>query len=100
MAIECPAPGCDYSGLVDQVAGHIGGCTDELHDGMVPTRVRGGVDQGGVDHDGGVPTIVLVGVGLVFVLLVVSYFSDDRDEDRAGSAGEPGDLDQHLVEDA
>lgn len=70
MTVECPAPGCSFEGLVDQVAGHIGGRTDEVHDGMVPTAVRGGADQGNSD---GIPReLVLLGV-IALGLAVLSY---------------------------
>ena len=70
MAIECPAPGCDYEGLVDQVAGHIGGRTDEVHDGMVPTAVRDGAAE---VVDDGIPTEILVLAVIALGLGVASY---------------------------
>lgn len=70
MAIECPATGCDYVGMVDQVAGHIGGRTDQLHDGIVPTVVRGGTAK---VADDGIPSMLVVLAVIALGLAVTNY---------------------------
>jgi hypothetical protein len=40
MAVECPAPQCDYAGFLDAVEGHIGGAVDSAHEGLAVADLR------------------------------------------------------------
>lgn len=95
MSIQCPADGCDFTGMLDAVQGHVGGSGDTLHDGLAPPDVRAGLDQGEGPAEGSqMPSWVVVAVALVLVLLVVHAHtsdwseSEDRDEpaERVDSA--------------
>lgn len=73
MSVECPASGCDYSGYMDAVEGHIGGVNDAVHRAVVKSDLRKSLD--GEGSTGGFWTpfrvllVVLVGLLLVGVLM-------------------------------
>ncbi len=71
MAVECPAEGCDFEGMVDAVAGHIGGSNDDVHAGVVPDRVSeagsGGPGLSTLQVALVVAAVVLVGLAVASV---------------------------------
>lgn len=91
MAIECPASGCDYTGTLDAVEGHVGGVADALHEGVVTSGLAQslhGEGSGGVD---GVNWKPLVAVGIV-VLIGLWWLSRDTrtSEEQAAEGPELG----------
>lgn len=78
MAVECPASGCDYSGHLDAVEGHIGGVS-EGHDGLVPADLRKSL------HGEGSEGLAVGLIALVVVVAVLWYLHRQASEDDGGS---------------
>jgi hypothetical protein len=80
MAVDCPAQGCDFEGMVDAVAGHIGGKTDNLHAGVVPDRVGGGLPS---ENSTGLSTTQIVVIVAVVVLVFAVEINPSGEASRA-----------------
>lgn len=93
MSIECPASGCDYTGMLDAVEGHVGGKADALHEGVVIPQVGNSLTGGeGSGEDFEIPLWVLIAVGVVALGLLYYAGSDGGDQldEQAEPAGEMG----------
>lgn len=90
MAVKCPASGCDYSGTLDAVEGHIGGVRDSLHEGIVASdlvkSLHGEGSDGASEGASLSPWWVLV-AGLLLVGVLLWMGSRDQD-DRADQEDE------------
>lgn len=96
MAVQCPAEGCDYSGMLDAVEGHVGGKVDDLHDGVVMSEVGESFHEGvheplaGVHEAlGGYPWWVYVGAGIAVYLVLVAVLDEGPEE--GSTEGRDGD---------
>jgi hypothetical protein len=77
MAVECPAPECDFAGHLDAVEGHIGGSTDGVHDGVVPSDLRESL------HGEGSEGLAVGLLALVAVVLALWYLSRDSEQEES-----------------
>lgn len=81
MSVECPAAGCDYSGHLDAVEGHLGGVADKAHRGVVPADLRKSLDGKGSEG-------LAVGLALVVVVAVLLLYWSGSDEQEEGGTDE------------
>ena len=69
MAATCPAPDCNFTGSLDQVQGHFGGCSDASHDIPTKTFIEEGTERQPNRGSSIKPLLlVLIGIGVVVYL--------------------------------
>lgn len=82
MGATCPAGGCDFSGPIEAVCGHLGGSSDSAHEGLSAPG------EGGQEGAGFLPvpphTLLIVG------LLATVYLLDEGDEKGESASGSGG----------
>lgn len=69
MSVQCPADGCDFTGHMDAVEGHIGGVSDPDHVGVVVPDLRASLSKGTNTRKIGLLVALVVGI---FVLSQVA----------------------------
>lgn len=87
MSVTCPAETCDFTGMVDQVEGHIGGVADEAHRGVTVSSLQESLH--GKASEGLRVGLLLLVVGAV---VVVWYYYQQKEEsaETEESAGAEG----------
>lgn len=106
MSVECPASGCDYTGTLDAVEGHIGGSADGLHEGVTVPDLRGylpgeGGGEGG-EEASEIPLWLVVVAGVVVLYLLYRAAQDGQEQpdeqDEQDEQAEQSDVDLMEVD--
>jgi hypothetical protein len=87
MAVACPAAGCEYSGLVDQVEGHLGGVADAAHEGLTVSALEESLHGEGSE---GLPAVALGGLVLVGVLVAYLYLEEKKRQSEPSEGVQSG----------
>lgn len=85
MSVQCPADPCDFTGMIDQVEGHIGGKADKVHEGVTTSSLQESLHGEGSD---GLPVWVLGGLSLLVVLVVWYHFRTKNRENGPSESPE------------
>lgn len=84
MSVSCPAEACEFTGMVDQVEGHIGGVADKAHRGVSMSSLQESL-HGKASEGPPVGLILLLVLGLS-----VSWYLYQQSEGEAESEDSEG----------